>query len=705
MEKREFHKVQPFKSLLILVITAVALFQACSQGTFYPSGPTAVDGMIDLGSRDFQKDGPVALNGEWKYRMMEDDPGFASPDKDDSAWDDITLPAYWDSKKHGAEGYGWFRLRVKVNESFWKSEPALYLQGANTAYELYVNGERVMGAGKAGADAASSFPNLRPEIRHLPGNSATGEMVIAVKVANYFHRGGGLNKPLVIGPGRHIGDDLWARDFAIVLVLGFILMMCFYHIILWLGRSRDLTSLWFSIFCLAIFLHSLAIGNFLERMFPLANVFETRFKIEYMSLAGAWMSCSMFLYHLFPREFTRPFVLLLQAAGIILGGIALVFSARFFTRLVSFYNIVILVGVFWSIAAIILACVRRREDSGLIFAGWAVIITTVINDILHNHGVIHTFFMSEFGLGAFILFQSSVLSLRFSRAFRTADHLSKNLNDEVKNITGELRLQTEKAVKAKNETEETYRVLSALYENMSREVLLARSVHDRIIPKHIESPEGMKIIVDCRPYMEIGGDLYDVSGLASDTTRVLLADATGHGISASFVTMLIKSEYDKAKEACDSPGKVFERLNAFFFENYKTLRMFFTGVIIDINRVSRTLTFASAGHPEQFLMRGERIIDLERTGRAVGISVTSRYETISLEYSRGDKLYLFTDGIFEEFDENREEFGADRLKKYIQANVALDAAGMVEAVMKMMTGYVRGGQANDDMTMIGIELE
>jgi serine phosphatase RsbU (regulator of sigma subunit) len=169
--------------------------------------------------------------------------------------------------------------------------------------------------------------------------------------------------------------------------------------------------------------------------------------------------------------------------------------------------------------------------------------------------------------------------------------------------------------------------------------------------------------------------------------------------------MLIKSEYDKAKGICDSPGEVFDRLNTIFYGNYKTLRMFFTGVIIDIDRNSRTLSFSSAGHPEQFLMRGERVIDLERTGRAVGISGTSRYETITQEYSPGDRLYLFTDGIFEEFDENREEFGADRLKKYIQANADLDAAGMIEAVMKMMTGYVRGGQANDDMTLIGIDLE
>ncbi|PKL74308.1 MAG: hypothetical protein CVV27_21150, partial [Candidatus Melainabacteria bacterium HGW-Melainabacteria-1] len=235
MGKREFPKTRLVRQSLFIVMAAVVLIQACSGGTFYPFGPSAADGMIDLGSRDFLKDGPVELKGEWKYRMMEDDPGFASPGYDDSSWDCIKLPSYWDSKKYGADGYGWFRLRVKVNESFWKSEPAVYLQGANTAYELYVNGKRVMEAGRAGADATSSVPSLQPRIRYVEEPAVPGELVIAVKVSNFFHRAGGLNKPLIIGPERRIGDDIWARDLAVSIVLGFILMMCFYHVILWMG--------------------------------------------------------------------------------------------------------------------------------------------------------------------------------------------------------------------------------------------------------------------------------------------------------------------------------------------------------------------------------------------------------------------------------------------------------------------------------------
>jgi sigma-B regulation protein RsbU (phosphoserine phosphatase) len=125
---------------------------------------------------------------------------------------------------------------------------------------------------------------------------------------------------------------------------------------------------------------------------------------------------------------------------------------------------------------LIVASIHRRDDALLIFIGYMVLMITVVNDILHNLFIIRTFFMSEYGLALFILFQSSVLSLRFARAFKTTEYLSENLNAEVKKKTEELLNQTEKAISAQQDTEKTYKKLASLYDQISNEVHLAKTI-------------------------------------------------------------------------------------------------------------------------------------------------------------------------------------------------------------------------------------
>lgn len=177
----------------------------------------------------------------------------------------------------------------------------------------------------------------------------------------------------------------------------------------------------------------------------------------------------------------------------------------------------------------------------------------------------------------------------------------------------------------------------------------------------------------------------------------------GHGVSASLMTMLIKSEFDKIKYNIESPSELLQRLNEFFAENYKTLQTFFTGIIADIDTKKNIMHFASAGHHEQFFISGKKLVKLHRTGRAVGISRDSSYSSISLPYEPGDRLFLFTDGVFEEFNLNKEEFGIDRLEKFVEERIDLDGKILAEDLISAVDSYIAEDQMNDDLTFITID--
>jgi sigma-B regulation protein RsbU (phosphoserine phosphatase) len=704
--KTKSSSIHIFGLLPLIVVSTLVICNicGCAPSEVFFSKYAAVDGLLDCSQWDFIKENPVELKGEWKFKMYEDNPLYALPDVDDSQWDTMNIPNYWNAKNYKGDGFGWFRLRIRVSDSFWESNPAIYLQGANTAYELYCNGKKILYAGVAGISKETSVPSLIPQLQLLHLQHYPKEIVIAVKVSNFYHRGGGLNKPVVIGSFNSINKILWQKDFSATLILGIVLITAIYHLILFFGRMKDKTSLWFSIFCFAIFSHSFVIGNYLENLFSNPDIYFIRFAIEYASLGLGWSSLALYVYSLFPQETGRLFVLFLVITGLIFMCVSILFPPEIFTKLIHAYNLFIFISLIGSFIVLIIATFGKREDALIILLGFVIFMGCIINDILHNLFIIRTWFISEYGLAFFILFQSSVLSLRFSRTFKLSEYLSKNLNEEVNKKTKELLLKTEEALNARQETEETYNKLSVLYKRMSHEIHLAKIVHDRIIPKDIGNYPGIEITLYTKPFMEIGGDFYDISKLSSGHIRLFIADATGHGISASLATILIKVEYDKIKEICITPSEMFGRLNDIFTEYYRSLKMYITGVVVDIDTKNKTIRYASAGHPYQIIVKNGNIHELSRTGPAMCISRTPGYEDIMITYNGNDTLFLFTDGIFDEFNSMQFDDGYTDLKLFVLKYCHTTAKETIYAINKYLENNPLNIQQKDDELIIGIDL-
>jgi len=125
--------------------------------------PVAFDGLIDLRNWNFEKHGYVELNGIWKFQPNDDNTQFAAVDYNDGKWENIKVPAYWNSITKTGDGYGWYRLHVLVSDNFWGKSPAIYIKGANTSYECYANGIKIFGAGGFGITRATSWPSLLPQ--------------------------------------------------------------------------------------------------------------------------------------------------------------------------------------------------------------------------------------------------------------------------------------------------------------------------------------------------------------------------------------------------------------------------------------------------------------------------------------------------------------------------------------------------------------
>lgn len=263
------------------------------------------------------------------------------------------------------------------------------------------------------------------------------------------------------------------------------------------------------------------------------------------------------------------------------------------------------------------------------------------------------------------------------------------------------------------EVERKTHELSQAYDIIKQDLSVAKSIQHHILPKQLETLEGIRAWVEFQPMSEIGGDIYDLTEIKPGYFRIFLADATGHGVQAALITMLIKGEYENLKRVIDNPGELLETLNNEFCYNYNFLTMFFTCVVVDIDLNKKKLYHASAGHPMQLFISGNKLLFMETTGKCAGIFKELVYQTVEHGTIRkGDKLLLFSDGLYEEFNRSGEAFGEERIIEMIRKYTKKTDRSLKDISIKEILDYLQSqvyyhvgsGNITDDITVIGVEI-
>lgn len=268
-------------------------------------------------------------------------------------------------------------------------------------------------------------------------------------------------------------------------------------------------------------------------------------------------------------------------------------------------------------------------------------------------------------------------------------NLYKNLEKRVAERTRELHSAYEKLNQSHNE--------------MKKDLILAKNVQQNILPTNIDKMDSCNFIINFLPMMEVGGDIYDITVLKNDNIRIFVADATGHGVQAALVTMIIKEEYERLKHSYDKPSEVLNVLNKQFINSYENLEMYFTCIIVDIDRANQTIRYSSAGHAPQLLVGNTNINYLKPTGSIVGSIEDMTYKIAEISYEIGDKLILFTDGLFEEFDIYGEEYGEQRLYKLVFNNCNKSLSKIINRIFNDIKRFLGDVKRSDDITVIGVE--
>jgi phosphoserine phosphatase RsbU/P len=238
-------------------------------------------------------------------------------------------------------------------------------------------------------------------------------------------------------------------------------------------------------------------------------------------------------------------------------------------------------------------------------------------------------------------------------------------------------------------------------QRLEKEMALARGIQRSLLPEAPPTVPGYEIAVMNEPCFEVGGDYYDFLHLGPQTLLLVIADVEGKGVSSALVMSNLQATLRALVMHLHSLEVLALSLNEMIYldtKNQKYLSAFLG--LVDTRR--NGLHYINAGHVPPLLINSKsgeyRLLD--KGGTVIGLFPKSEYERGSVDLAPGDILVCCTDGIYEAMDVNDDEYGTERLAKCVADNHQKSAQGIVDAVLKEVNEFSKGGTHIDDKVLM-----
>lgn len=237
---------------------------------------------------------------------------------------------------------------------------------------------------------------------------------------------------------------------------------------------------------------------------------------------------------------------------------------------------------------------------------------------------------------------------------------------------------------------------------LESELELSQVIQRALLPQQVPSIPHYDIAAFSRPAQIVTGDYFDFLNFEDGSYGFVVADVSGHGVSAGMLMSSLQTVFHTLAPETDSPVDVLARINRLYINNIN-FSTFVTIFFAKLDPLARTLSYASAGHNPPLLHRKstEEIFWLKPTGPAVGLIPDHRLRLENVKLMAGDTLVLYTDGIIEAFNpEESEPFGYDRLAEVVDQNAALPANELTQKIRQALNEFTQGSALADDITVV-----
>jgi PAS domain S-box-containing protein len=268
----------------------------------------------------------------------------------------------------------------------------------------------------------------------------------------------------------------------------------------------------------------------------------------------------------------------------------------------------------------------------------------------------------------------------------------------------------EQVVRRNIELARTVEQLHAREGLLAQQLDLARQVQQRFLPHEFPFPERLDTAAVYRAHASIGGDLFDLFALGPDMLGFLVADVSGHGVSAALVTALLKVNIDRLREQLRTAPRTARALAEATAQLNDALvtsipeETFVSLLLGTLDLETGDLTLSNAGHEPPILHRPEAGAEflVLPPNIAAGILADQDFVPVRTHLAPGELLFLYTDGLPESHDRMGREWGPEALRAFVGRQAGEGPGSLLEALERAIDDFTSHSGPQDDYTAVAL---
>jgi hypothetical protein len=587
----------------------------------------------------------MELDGPWRFQAG-DDPRWADPSFDDSAWPTLVLSR--PITEQGFDpytGWGWYRLRLQPQQFAplqnlpGKPQLDLLVTGDGIGqFDVFINGI-LSGRTKGMSDQPDMYQSP-PLIAHMTSPAADGTIVLAIRTwaGPRTTIGRGLLDKVELGAQNDIAERLAAATdrrwdehlmagigvsflFLCVSVLGFTLYM---------AQRSHAEYLWLALLCLSV-----AAMGASETLFGLALLPFSIFSVLSLWTGRIFMAVTLEFVLRFTASVYRRLVRVVQISVLLLPILYLVHLQQIY----EYFSVTAEV-VFSGLVTILLfrAWRKGRPDAGVMLLPFFLAATadstgTVVDYAANKHWIAEQYAFHEFHIGpiafpvsivSYSVFLASLLAVIFFRFIHASEEEQRS----------------------------------------AAEIEAARSVQALLIPTKLPSNHNFVLESAYLPVNGVGGDFFQVLPLKDESMLIVVGDVSGKGLQAAMNASTLVGAL--RNELSHDPATVLNNLNHVLVgaaslpgSSEKPVLSFATCVCARVYP-DGTMTIANAGHLNPY--RDGRELELA-ADLPLGVIPDIQYDQATFQLDVGVRLIFLSDGVVEASNAQGELFGFERTQQ------------------------------------------
>jgi sigma-B regulation protein RsbU (phosphoserine phosphatase) len=249
-----------------------------------------------------------------------------------------------------------------------------------------------------------------------------------------------------------------------------------------------------------------------------------------------------------------------------------------------------------------------------------------------------------------------------------------------------------------------------LYEEVARnkarleaDLEAARSLQALLLPRQDPDIAGLEIGIGFRPAHEISGDVFDFFEHGEDYALISFGDVSGKSAAAALYGAMVTGLLRTLAPRRRRPASLMETLNEALLERRVEGR-YLTLLVMLWQPRTGLLSMSNAGAIPPMICRRGRIIRPRVEGVPLGLLAGTGYDEVAFQTEPGDVVVLYSDGISDQHNPQREEYGP-HLESFIQNVCDLPAAKLVDAIFSDFDQFRGSHAVFDDQTMVILKVK